>query len=62
MHIHVEGNGGMAKFVWNGTGFELFEKLNIKTNDLKKIKNVIDENADIIVNRWKEHFEKRKED
>ena len=48
----------MAKFIWNGAEFELFEKQNIKTNDLKKIKNVIDENADIIIRRWKEHFEK----
>ena len=21
LHIHVEGNGGMAKFEWNGTEF-----------------------------------------
>lgn len=47
----------MAKFVWNGTEFELFEKQGIKSNDLKKIKKVIDENADIIIRRWKEYFE-----
>lgn len=47
----------MAKFVWNGVGFELFEKQGIKANDYKKIKNVIDENADIICKRWKEYFE-----
>ena len=58
LHIHVEGNGGMAKFVWNGDEFELFEKQEIKANDYKKIKKVIDENADIIIKRWKEHFEK----
>lgn len=48
----------MAKFVWNGTVFELFEKQDIKANDLKKIKRVIDENADIIVKRWEDYFEK----
>lgn len=58
LHIHVEGNGGMAKFNWNGAEFELFEKQGIKANDYKKIKKVIDENADIIIKRWKEHFEK----
>ena len=42
---------GMAK------EFELFEKQKIKANDYKKIKQVIDENADIIISRWKEHFE-----
>lgn len=58
LHIHVEDNGGMAKFVWNGVEFELFEKQGVKTNDFKKIKKVIDENADIIISRWKEYFEK----
>lgn len=48
----------MAKFIWNGVEFELFEKQEIKANDYKKIKKVIDENADIIVKRWKEYFEK----
>ena len=57
LHVHVEGNDGMAKFVWNGVEFELFEKQGIKANDFK-IKKVIDENADIIINRWKEYFEK----
>lgn len=47
----------MAKFIWNGTEFELFEKQKIKANDLKRIKNIIDENSDIIINRWKEYFE-----
>ena len=48
----------MAKFIWNGQEFELYEKQDIKANDYKKIKKVIDENADIIISRWKEHFEK----
>ena len=58
MHIHVEGNGGMAKFEWNGTEFVLTEKQSIKANDFRKIKAVIDENADIIIKRWNEHFNK----
>ena len=47
----------MAKFVWNRTEFELFEKQGIKANDFKRIKMMIDENADIITKRWKEYFE-----
>ena len=47
----------MAKFIWNGTEFELFEKQDIKANDFKKIKNAIDENTDIIIKRWNEYFE-----
>lgn len=48
----------MAKFEWNGTEFVLVEKLNIKSGDFRKIKAVIDENADIIINRWNEYFNK----
>ena len=58
LHIHVEGNGGMAKFEWNGSEFVLAEKQGIKPNDFRKIKTVIDENADIIIKRWNEHFNK----
>ncbi|MBQ7988947.1 MAG: DUF4160 domain-containing protein [Bacteroidaceae bacterium] len=58
LHIHVEGKGGMAKFNWNGTKFDIYEEQGIKSNDLKKIKEVIDENADIIVSRWEEYFER----
>lgn len=46
----------MAKFVWNGSEFTLLVKVKIKANDLKKIKAVIDENADLIIKRWEEHF------
>ena len=56
MHIHVEGNGGMAKFDWDGTKFVLREKINIKANDMKKIEAAIDENADLIIKHWNNHF------
>lgn len=56
MHIHVEGNGGMAKFDWDGTKFVLREKINIKANDMKKIQAAIDENADLIIKHWNNHF------
>ena len=54
----VKGNGGMAKFEWNSTEFVLTEKQGIKANDFRKIKTIIDENADIIIKRWNEHFNK----
>lgn len=56
IHIHVEGNGGMAKFDWDGTKFALREKINIKANDMKKIQAAIDENADLIIKHWNNHF------
>ena len=58
IHIHVEGNGGLAIYDWNGKEFVLREKQNIKAGDLKRIKAVIDENTDIIIDRWKEYFAK----
>lgn len=58
LHIHVEGNEGMAKFEWNGKGFVMTEIYNIKATDIKRIKRVIDDNADIIINRWNEYFNK----
>ena len=48
----------MAKFEWNGTGFVITEKQNIKAGDFRKIKAVLDENSDIIINRWNEYFNK----
>lgn len=56
IHIHVEGNGGMAKFDWDSTKFVLREKINIKANDMKKIQAAIDENADLIIKHWNNHF------
>ena len=46
----------MAKFDWDGKEFVLTERYNIKTGDFKKIKAVIDENADIIIAQWNKHF------
>lgn len=46
----------MAKFDWDGEQFVLVEKHNIKAGDMEKIKSAIDENADIIISRWNEHF------
>lgn len=51
----------MAKFDWNGSEFILNEREGIKASDFKKIKQVIDDNADIIVRRWHEYFDKYKE-
>lgn len=56
LHVHVEGNGGLAKFEWNGFRFVLSERRGIKSSDFKKIKTIIDENADIIIDQWNKHF------
>ena len=58
IHVHVEGNDGYAVYDLDNGSFVLREKQNIKSNDQKKIEAVIEENKDIIIKRWKEHFEK----
>ena len=55
-HVHVIGNEGEAKFSWNGDRFVLEESRNFKHNDLRRIKDVISNNSDIIVKRWEELF------
>lgn len=58
IHVHVEGNDGYAIYNLVGDAFILREKQGIKANAQKKIEAVISENRDIIIKRWKEHFEK----
>ena len=56
------GKGGDAKYIWNGEEFVFYEQHNIKANDLKKIKMMIDENKDIIVKYWRRYFGKEVDD
>ncbi len=56
VHVHVEGASGFAKFDYDGTAFVLNKAQGLKTGELKKIKEVIDENTDIIMARWDEYF------
>ncbi|MBQ6083983.1 MAG: DUF4160 domain-containing protein [Bacteroidales bacterium] len=56
IHIHVEGKGGFAKFDWDGRSFVLKEQCRIKSGDLRKIAEVIDDNKDLIIKYWKEKF------
>lgn len=41
LHIHVEGNGGMAKFDLVEDEFVLKTVYNIKSNDLKRLKRLL---------------------
>ncbi|MCQ2131147.1 MAG: DUF4160 domain-containing protein [Bacteroidales bacterium] len=58
IHVHVEGNDGYSIYDWEEGRFVLRETHGIKTKDQKKIESVISENKDIIIKRWKEHFER----
>ena len=58
LHVHVEGNGGNAKFDFEDTRglFVLTESHGIKANDLRKIKRIVNDNADIIITAWNKYF------
>ncbi len=56
IHVHVMGNDGSAKFVWNGKSFLLEDCRGIKANDLKKITSMIEDNKDIIIRHWNKYF------
>jgi len=56
VHVHVRGNGGDAKYNWDGKRFIREYARQIKANDLKRIEQMIAENTDIILKRWKEVF------
>ena len=60
IHIHVEGNDGYVIFDYDKdiNKFRLREKHNVKSNDLKRIEKVVEDNRDIIVKRWNEYFNK----
>lgn len=57
-HVHVEGANSIAKFEWNGENFILKEKQGIKTNDIKRISGVIEENKDLIIKHWNNYFKR----
>ena len=62
VHIHVVGKDGNAKFEWSDEKqkFILTQNFKIKANDMKKITQVIDDNADIIHDTWTQFFYKNK--
>lgn len=57
IHIHIEGKDGDAVYNLDSEVFTLREIHGIKLKDRKKIETVLSENKEIIVKRWKEHFE-----
>ena len=57
LHVHIEGKGGMAKFDLEDNEFVPKTVYNIK-KDLNNIKQVIDDNKDIIIKHWNEYFGK----
>lgn len=59
VHVHVEGNGGEAKYTLDKrTGlFVLQYTIGIKAGDLKKIEQIIKDNTEIIKQAWRVYFQ-----
>lgn len=58
IHIHIEGKDGYAIYDLVESCFVMRELHGIKANDQKKIEKFIAENKDIVIKRWKEHFDR----
>lgn len=57
IHVHVEGNDGYAVFDMVKDRFVLREQRSIKAGDIRKIKQVLEDNRAIIVRKWNFHFD-----
>ncbi|MBO4476134.1 MAG: DUF4160 domain-containing protein [Bacteroidales bacterium] len=58
LHIHVEGKGGIAKYDYDDLSNRFFKNYTkgITTADQKRIEEIINENADIIIAAWNRYF------
>lgn len=56
IHVHISKGECEAKF--NVENVELIENFGFKKNELKMIESILEENKDIIIARWNEHFKK----
>ena len=54
IHIHVKNSDGTAKFTVNPV--QLIESQGMKNKELNSAEEMIRENEDLIVLRWKEYF------
>ena len=57
IHVHVVGQNGAARFELQGDKFILIKSENIKVGELSKLQKSVNENADIIIDRWHEYFD-----
>jgi hypothetical protein len=55
MHVHIHSSEGEAKF-WMEPRIELAQNYGLKTGDLRRIQELIEEHADEIKRAWQQHF------
>ncbi len=56
IHVHVSKGDSEAKF--NVETLTLVDNFGFKPSELKLIESIIEENTEIIINRWNEFFNK----
>jgi len=56
IHVHVQGGNGEARFRIDP--IELAENKGLKNKDLKIAEIAIEENREVIIERWNEYFKK----
>ncbi len=57
IHVHIVGHDGAARFELIDGKFVLIESDHIKVSDLNRLQKSVNENVDIIVDRWHEYFD-----
>ncbi len=56
--IHVHVSKGDSEVKYNVESVILVENFGFKKNELRMIESLIEENKEIIIERWYEHFKK----
>ncbi len=56
IHVHISKGDSEAKY--NVKNIELVENFGFKKNELRMIESIIEENQEIIIERWNEYFNK----
>lgn len=54
IHVHISKGDSEAKY--NVVTLELVENFGFKKNELRMIESIIEENKEIIIDRWHEYF------
>lgn len=57
IHVHISKGDATAKY--NVLTLELIENYGFKKNELRMIESIIEENQEIIIDRWNDVFQKR---
>ena len=55
IHVHVQKGKGRAKFIVEPE-VELVENIGLKAQEISLAKSLVEENREVIIERWKSHI------